>query len=189
MMADGGFNSKSIGLSVQKKVLTKLGTRNTVKNFISDEIAQLLDNVYHLCKDYTKSKQKAEKLISNIIKMTIKVGLLYRNNKFSPDELKLADRFQKKFHTMIMTFTSFYSVDFTYDRAFLAKHINECCSLLTQLVAPHLKEKSSLRIKSIFQFFSDDNFLDTLFEKDCPLRKQLDPIVAALNRLIEKGEI
>ena len=188
-MADSGFNSKNLGLTLQKKILTKLGNRHNITAFISDDIAALLDNVYHLCKDYTKSKKDAEKLMKNIIKMTIKIGLLYRNNRFTKEDLQLAENFRKKFRTTIMTFTSFYSVDFSYDRAYLAKHINDCCDMLTTLVQPHLKEKSAARIKFIFEFFSNDNFLDTLFEKDCPLRKQLDPIVASLDRLIESGEI
>ena len=174
---------------MQKKVLGKLGNKNTIKHFIDDNIAALLDHVFQLCKDYTKSKKEAEKLMKNIIKIVIKIGILYRNNQFSEQELALAENFRKKFRTLIMTFTSFCTVDFSYDKNFLAKLINDCCSMLTQLVSRLLTEKSTNRIQSVFKFFSDDNFLDTIFEKDCPLQKHIDPIVKSLDRLIENGDI
>ena len=176
-------------MSVQKKVLTKLGTKSTVKILIDDNLSGVLDHVYHLCKDYTQSKSKAEKLTKNIIKVAIKIGLLFRNNQFNQEELMIFENFRKKFRATIMTFVSYYEVDFTFDKNYLSKSVNDCCALLQQLVVRHLTDKSLTRIEFVFKFFSDDALLETLFERDCPLTKHLDGIVNGLNKLIENGDI
>lgn len=43
------------------------------------------------------NKKDAERLVKNIIKIVIKIGVLHRNNQFSADETKAADRFRQKF--------------------------------------------------------------------------------------------
>lgn len=43
------------------------------------------------------NKKEAERLVKNIIKIVIKIGILHRNNQFSADELKTIDRFRSKF--------------------------------------------------------------------------------------------
>lgn len=43
------------------------------------------------------SKSKAEKIIKNIMKIFIKVSILYRNSQFSEEELTLAESFRRKF--------------------------------------------------------------------------------------------
>lgn len=50
----------------------------------------------------TGNKVKAEKLIKNIIKIVIKIGVLHRNNQFSADELKDAEVFKRKFQVSII---------------------------------------------------------------------------------------
>ena len=42
----------------------------------------------------SNNKKEAEKLVKNIIKVVIKLGVLYRNGQFGPEEMKLAERFK-----------------------------------------------------------------------------------------------
>lgn len=57
--------------------------------------------------------------MKNTIKIVTKISLLARNDQFSPEELKLATEFQKKFHKASKTVISFHEVDFSYDQKFL----------------------------------------------------------------------
>lgn len=64
----------------------------------------------------TGNKKEAEKLVKNIIKIIIKLAVLYRNNQFSNEELKHAERFKNKFHSAAMAVISFYEVGFVMFR-------------------------------------------------------------------------
>lgn len=97
VMADNVFKSHDIGLRAQKKILSRMATKNIAKTFIDGTTASLLDNLYRLCKMHTGNKAKAEKLIKNIIKIVIKIGVLHRNNQFSEEELQKAENFKRKF--------------------------------------------------------------------------------------------
>lgn len=44
------------------------------------------------------SKKEAERLVKNIIKIVIKIGILHRNNQFNADEAAIAERFRVKFN-------------------------------------------------------------------------------------------
>lgn len=49
------------------------------------------------CIFQTGNKKEAERLVKNIIKIVIKIGILHRNNQFNADELKVIERFRSKF--------------------------------------------------------------------------------------------
>lgn len=40
----------------------------------------------------TGNKKEAEKLVKNIIKIVVKINILYRNDQFSADDLKVANQ-------------------------------------------------------------------------------------------------
>lgn len=58
----------------------------------------------------TQDKKAAEKFVKNIIKLSIKIGLLVQNDQFSEDELRTANQMAEKFRTTVMTITSFTEV-------------------------------------------------------------------------------
>lgn len=47
-----GFKARDIGLRAQKKILSRMASKNVAKVFIDDTSASLLDNVYKLAKAY-----------------------------------------------------------------------------------------------------------------------------------------
>lgn len=49
-MTDNAFKARDIGLRAQKKILSRMATKNIVKTFIDGTTASLLDNVYRLAK-------------------------------------------------------------------------------------------------------------------------------------------
>ena len=187
-MAEAG-GSKNLAIRVQKKMLGKMTSKKIAKVFIDDTMGELLDNVYKLCKDYKQSKKDGDKLIKNIIKITVKIGILFRNDQFNAEELKLAEAFRKKFHTTIMTFVSYCEVDFTFDRNYMVGLLADCAAILSKLVSRHLTDKSQGRIDHVFDFFQDGAFMDALFDPNSPLKPHLTAIVAGLNKLLEEGSI
>jgi len=133
------------------------------------------------------NKKEAEKLVKNIIKVVIKLGVLYRNGQFSSDELRHAERFKGRFHSAAMAVVSFYEVDFSYDRLYLLTALNESRTAIRQLVLRHLTDKSLARIDYVFNFFANPNFLDAVFRKDSEYREILGRIVADMNRAMDEG--
>ncbi|XP_061389434.1 tumor necrosis factor alpha-induced protein 8-like protein [Musca vetustissima] len=189
VMADGIFKSRDIGLRAQKKILSRMATKNIAKTFIDGTTASLLDNLYRLCKLHTNNKAKAEKIIKNIIKIVIKIGVLHRNHQFNEEEQKHVETFKKKFQNTQLSIISFYEVDFSFDLPYLQKSITESRESLKLIVNRHLTEKSLTRIDEVFDFFTDANLLETAFKPDSPYREVMANIVADINTAMETGDI
>ncbi|KAJ3665523.1 hypothetical protein Zmor_001015 [Zophobas morio] len=188
-MSESAFRARDIGLRAQKKILSRMAGKNVARAFIDDTTASLLDNLYRLAKQYSDNKKEAEKLIKNIIKVVIKLGVLHRNGQFSAEELKQAERFKTKFRMAGMAIISFYEVDFSYDRNYLTAALGESHKCLQFIVSKHLTEKSLSRIDSVFNFFSNEQFLDDIFQVNSPYKETLGRIVADLNKAIENGDL
>ncbi|KAL1117836.1 hypothetical protein AAG570_004151 [Ranatra chinensis] len=186
-MSDSGFKSRDIGLRAQKKILSRMANKNTAKIFIDDTTASLLDNLYKMAKAYSDNKKDAEKLIKNIIKIVIKVGVLYRNGQFSQEELRYAEKFKNKFHSAAMAVISFHEVEFSYDRNYLVSALRESHSCLGQLVGRHLTDKSMARIDSVFGFFANPGFLDAVFRTGSDHREMLAKLVQDMNKAMDEG--
>lgn len=104
------FSSKDMALRAQKKILSKMATKTSVQMFIDDTTSEILDELYHVSKEYLGNKSEAQKVIKNLIKIAVKIGVLFRNNRFSTEELSTAQDFKKKLHQGAMTAISFYEV-------------------------------------------------------------------------------
>ncbi|XP_076064188.1 tumor necrosis factor alpha-induced protein 8-like protein sigmar isoform X2 [Oratosquilla oratoria] len=181
------FHARDISLKAQKKLLGKMSNKNVAKTFISDTHASLLDNLYSLAKSYTGNKKEAEKLVKNIIKIIVKINILYRNEQFTPEDLKVANQLRTKFTTIVKTVISFFQVDFTFDKNFLIKNVGECRSLLKSLVGGHLTDKSIGRIDHVLDFFSESAFLEEVFRRDSQYRPTLQAIVDDMNKAFDEG--
>ncbi|CAB4063263.1 unnamed protein product [Lepeophtheirus salmonis] len=143
-----------------------------------------------LIKIYTKNKKEAEKVVRNIIKISVKIGMLERSEKFNTDEQAKLTRIRLNLRTIMMTIISFYQVDHTYDRNFIITHLSELKNQLQNLVKPYLTDKSLGRIDNIIEFFSEPDFLDSLYspnKRNSETVTQMGVIVDNLNKCIEIG--
>lgn len=166
-----------------------MSSKKIAKVFIDDTTARVLDNAFKILKDYLPAKKDADKILKYVIKTVVKVGILYRNDQFNADELKIAETFKQKFHSVAMTVVSFYTVDFTYDKQFLAHSVEECRELLQQLVKRHLTDKSKSRIDIIFETFCDSTLMDTIFTADGKYKDYMDKITTDMNTLMDEGNL
>ena len=99
-----GFNSKSVALRAQKKILGKMASKNMAKAFVDDTTGDLLDQLYRLAKLETGSKKEAEKLVKNLVKIVVKISILFRNDQLSREEIQTAEKFRRNFRSAAMTF-------------------------------------------------------------------------------------
>ncbi|XP_035527800.1 tumor necrosis factor, alpha-induced protein 8-like protein 2 B [Morone saxatilis] len=183
------FSSKDMAMRAQKKILSTMATKSSVQMFIDDTTSEILDELYQVSKEYSGNKPEAQKVIKNLIKIAVKVGVLFRNNRFSTEELGVAEDFKKKLHMGTMTAISFYEVDFTFDKSVMEELLASCRDLLLKLVNNHLTPKSHGRIKHVFNHYSDPELLTKLYDPSGPLRPHLTKICKGLNKLVEDGTI
>lgn len=187
-MTDNAFKAKDIGLRAQKKILSRMASKNIAKVFIDETTSSLLDNVYRLTKQQLGSKKDAEKLVKNIIKIVIKLAILQKNDVFSEEETRKTNTFYQKFLKLQMSIISFFEVDFSFDLVYLQKLIREVHQLLKEIVSHHLSDKSLNKIDEIFASFNDPQFLESIFKTDSPQRETMGKIVADLNKVMEQNE-
>lgn len=183
------FSSKDMAMRAQKKILSSVATKSSVQMFIDDTTSEILDELYRVSKEYSGNKAEAQKVVKDLIKIAVKIGVLFRNNRFTTEELAIAQEFKKKLHTGAMTAISFYEVDFTFDKAVMSELLSGCRDLLLKLVHAHLTPKSHGRINHVFNHYSDPELLSKLYEPSGPFRPHLTKICKGLNKLVEDGTI
>ncbi|XP_025078439.1 tumor necrosis factor alpha-induced protein 8-like protein 1 isoform X2 [Pomacea canaliculata] len=185
-----GFDSRGLGLRAQKKLLGKMSSKKIAKAFIDETTGRVLDNTYRMLKEYKGHKKDAEKLMKYIIKTVVKVGILYKNDQFNAEELKMVSSFKQKFNSLTMTAISFWEVDFTYDQKFVSSGIEECRQLLQDIIHRHLTDKSKGRVDFVFNTFAEPELLNAVFaKKEGNYGPLMDAIVQDLHKLIEEGSL
>ncbi|XP_061885713.1 tumor necrosis factor, alpha-induced protein 8-like protein 2 B [Entelurus aequoreus] len=183
------FSSKDMALKVQKKILSSVANKTSVQMFIDDNTSEILDELYRFSKEYSGNKSEAQKVVKDLIKIAVKIGVLFRNNRFSTEELSLAQDFKKKLHQGAMTAISFYEVDFTFEKTVMSDLLTSCRDLLLKLVNSHLTPKSHSRINHVFNHYADPELLTKLYEPGGHFRPNLTRICKGLNKLVEDGTI
>lgn len=161
----------------------KFGPDYTITIIISYDILLLIIIVTIF---QTGNKKESEKLTKNIIKITVKLGILSRNDQFDSNELKLAENFKRKFRELIMITVSFYEIEFSYEKNYLVNYLFKCKEMLKELTKRHLTEKSLSRIDVIFEFFSNQLFLDFFFKRDSELTEVSHILINGLKELLDK---
>lgn len=188
MAESGHFSSKNFAIQAQKKVLGKLASKNVAKVFVDDTTSALFDQLYTIAKRDTGNKKEAEKLLKDLIKIAVKIGVLYRNNQFTSADMKTAEAFRSQFKSTAMTIVSFHEVDFTYDQQFLTQSLEEAKKSLHGLIENHLTQKSHGRVDHVFDYFSNGELLDKLFQTDAYKDVRAE-MADGLNKLIEHGDL
>lgn len=183
------FSTKSLALQAQKKLLSKVASKATAAAFIDDTSSEVLDELYRATKEFTRSRRAAQKVVKDLVKVAVKLGVLLRGGQLGAEELALLRRFRQGARRLAMTAVSFQQVDFTFDRRVLAAALLECRDLLHQVVGPHLTAKSHGRIDHVFGHFADGDFLAALYGPAEPYRSHLRCICEGLSRMLDTDSI
>lgn len=108
------FSSRDLAMKAQKKILSNMANKSVVQMFIDDTSSEILDELYRVSKEYTGNRTEAQKVIKDLVKIVVKIAVLFKHNRFSEEELGLVQSFKKKLHHGAMTVISFYEVNPTY---------------------------------------------------------------------------
>lgn len=163
-----------------------MATKTMANMLIDDTSSEIFDELYKVTKEHTRNKKEAHKIMKDLIKVAIKIGILYRNNQFNQEEMEIVDKFRKKLNQTAMTIVSFYEVEYTFDRNVLAELLNECKDLVHELVDRHLTPRSHGRINHVFNHFADVEFLTALYSLDGDCRPYLKKICNGINKLLDE---
>ncbi|XP_041444232.1 tumor necrosis factor alpha-induced protein 8-like protein 3 isoform X1 [Xenopus laevis] len=180
------FSSKSFAVQAQKKILSKMATKTMANMLIDDTSSEIFDELFKVTKEYVKNKKEAHKVLKDLVKVAVKVGILYRNKQFSLEELEIVENFRKKLNQTCMTAVSFFEVEYTFDKNVLSGLLHECKTLLHELVQRHLTPKSHSRIDRVFNHFADVEFLTALYSLEGNYRPYLKRICEGVNKLLDE---
>ncbi|XP_075714119.1 tumor necrosis factor alpha-induced protein 8-like protein 3 isoform X1 [Rhinoderma darwinii] len=183
------FSSKSFAVQAQKKILSKMATKTMANMLIDDISSEIFDELFKATKEHVRNKKEAHKILKDLIKVAVKVGILYRNHQFSPEELVIVEKFRKKLNQTAMTAVSFYEVEYTFEKSVLSGLLHECKALLHELVQRHLTPKSHGRINRVFNHFADVEFLTAIYSLDGSCRPYLKRICEGINKLLDERVI
>ncbi|XP_011814900.1 PREDICTED: tumor necrosis factor alpha-induced protein 8-like protein 1 [Colobus angolensis palliatus] len=183
------FSTNSLALQAQKKLLSKMTCKAVVAMLVYDTSSEVLDELYHATREFTRSCKEAQKILKNLVKMAVKLGLLLCWDQLGGEELALLWHFCHQAHFLAMMAISFQQVECTFDRQVLAAGRLECSDLLHQVMGPQLTAKSHSRINHVFGHQADCNFLAMLYSPAEPYCSQLCRICEDLGRMLDKGSL
>ncbi|KAJ1059664.1 hypothetical protein K5549_004102 [Capra hircus] len=175
------FSTKSLALQAQKKLLSKMASRTVASAFIDDTSSEVLDELYRATKEFTRSRKEAQKLVKNLVKVAVKLGVLLRAGQLGAEELARLQRLRQQ--------ARFHQVDFTFDRRVLAAALLECRDLLHQAAGAHLTAKSHGRINHVFGHLANCDFLAALYGPAEPYPSHLRRICDGLTRMLDEDSI
>ncbi|XP_006032771.2 tumor necrosis factor alpha-induced protein 8-like protein 2 [Alligator sinensis] len=182
------FSARSLVLQAEKKVLSRMAGKATATLLLDEVSGEVLDELYRVSKQHTRDRAVAQRVIKDLVKVAVKVAVLFRNGCFGPTELDLAEDFRRKLRQGALTAVSFQEVEFTFEAGVLAGLLAESRDLLLRLVDKHLTPKSHGRIRHVFDHFGDAALLSQLYSPG-PYRPHLDRLCRGLNQMLEDGRL
>uniref|UniRef100_A0AAF5PZB1 Uncharacterized protein n=1 Tax=Wuchereria bancrofti TaxID=6293 RepID=A0AAF5PZB1_WUCBA len=182
------FSSATIAIRAQKKILSKIISRNNAKLFVDDATIRLFDYLYQILKT-AYSKIIAEKVVKNIIKLIVKLGVILRNEQFTAEQQNQLAKIQRQMRQLCLTVISFGKVAFSYDYTYLNALLKETYRRLLPLVEQILSGKSKQRLDMIFEHLCKNSVLDSLFRADGQHWKLLPKVITDLEVLIDRKEL
>ena len=176
-------------MQVQKKILTKMASKQLSTLLIDDKTSQMLDDLHKILKDHFKDKKRADKTRKHLMKIMIKIGVLHKNQQFNEEEVEAARKLQRKTKRAALTVVSFREVEHSHDVTYLGELVREMRGCLVKLSDRHLKGKTKNRIDEVFGVLGDVNFLGELFREDGKYKDQFGGIYLNIKSLIDSGSI
>jgi hypothetical protein len=74
---------------------------------IDDPSSEIFDELYKMTKEHTHNTKEAHKIMKDLIKVAIKIGILYQNNQFSHKKVIIVEKFRKNLSQTTKTMVNF----------------------------------------------------------------------------------
>jgi len=183
------FVISDFALSTQKKFASKLATNATIRNrLIDDETSALFKAFHNIFKMYYGGdKKKAEKMMRDVIKIVVKLGVLQRADRL--DKNLLAET-SKKIRMVVMTFISFHEVEFSFDSTLATDKMKGLTQMLHALLSSaKVKDKTHGRVDNIATVVCSSEFLQEFYTTGSKFAKAREDVTKLLNTALETGRI
>ena len=181
--------SRKLRVQVQKKILTKMASKQLSALLIDEKTSEMLDDLHKILKEHFKCRKRADRTRKHLMKIMIKIGVLHKNQQFDAEEIDVARRLQKKTRRAALTVVSFREVEHSHDVTYLGELLREMRECLLKLAERHLKGKTKSRIDEVFDVLGDATFLGELFREDGRYRDRFGGIYLNIKSLIDGGSI
>lgn len=180
-------SSSSMFMRFQKKVVSKISNKNTVKLFMGETAKRCIDNLSLLILLHNGGlKKQADSITNDTIKIIMKIGLLYANNQLSESEVELLESTLVDMGSLARTVITFHEDKKAYNNKRLSDLLQSCHNKICALIRDHLTDNSKARVDNVFGCFNNLSFLDDVFK----IRKYenvMPVLVQDLRKLLDDG--
>lgn len=194
--SSSGFSAQNISIQMQKKLISKFATKKTMKIFIDDTSSRIFDNVFRLINLYLDSKSQSQAMMKNIVKINMKLAVLYVNDVLDEKEKGYVYEFREKFHMIAERTTTNVlrpgskAAKQGMDIDAMSALFKSCEEVILKTIARHLTVKSQDKVRASGAFFSDKDFLRFVFVKEgqsLPCKVLVHQIAEDLQELLDRG--
>lgn len=180
-------SSSSMFMRFQKKVVSKISNKNTVKMLLGETTKRCIDNLSLLILLHSGGpKEHADSIKNDAIKIIMKIGLLYVNNQLSGSEVDLLQSILEDMHSLARTVITFHEDKKAYNNKQLSDLLQSCHNKICALIRNHLSDNSKARVDNVFSCFNNLSFLDNVFKKR-KYENVMPVLVKDLRKLLDDG--
>ncbi|VEL26281.1 unnamed protein product [Protopolystoma xenopodis] len=200
-------SSGSLGLRAAMNLSSRLlGNLRGLKIVLEPTARDTLDSLHRLLKLHvSQPPDELPRLMRNLSKVILKLGLLARSVRLTGPERVHADDLHAILRNICLTVVSFplpdnlypgsmfgtvdNMEDYVFDRNYLIKSLHDCHEVMLRLTASHLSRRSLERIDYIFYVLGREVLVDAIFNSEAnPERlSRLANLVASINRMLRDG--
>ncbi|XP_061430312.1 tumor necrosis factor alpha-induced protein 8-like protein 1 [Lethenteron reissneri] len=190
-----GFSARHLVLRVQSKLQGKCGggsggrggppSPSSAPPLVDETAAAALDALYRVARDTSGSQKRAQRLLKDLVKLMVTVGLLSRSGRLAetPEAAAEVQRLKGHVRRAAMTALSFYQVDFTFEREVLAALLAPCAASLGAL----LPAGHGGRVARAFRALAAPELLAALYDPSGAHRRGLAKMCEAIDGLLDRG--
>lgn len=106
----------------------------------------------------------------------------------SSDDAKI-NEIRTSLRAAAMAVVSFHELDFSFDRGYLMRSLERCRTAILMLIKPYLTDKSQERCNQVFDFITNSDFLDSIFQQNSEHRTTLASLVDDINKALDAGHL
>lgn len=176
--------SQSTAMRLKKKAGTSVATssagKGLIKEFLGKDGVKLIDLVKQVITIY-EGKKKATEVENNIIRVAVKVILLWKNKDITNNEIASTVPMVKAVWSDVIDFCE---MSFAYDPPKLKKSGEELIASFSAMLKSCVTESTLERMASTINYITTKELLDTLFVNDAQ-----NELKAELTRILRGGWI
>jgi len=143
--------------------------KKIIKDIIGKDGVKLLSIIKKLITE-THNKERAKEVENDIIRISVKIILLYRNENISNDELtQLKPRVQRLWH-IVQDYANI--INFDYNSTAVQDSANNFFNVLLNMLNGLISEKNLQKVRDINELLFSTETLDYLFTNENSIEKR-----------------